>query len=59
MIERWFRTLKSECVWLKQFETVEEARAKISAFIDVYHKERPHRSLDMLTPSEWMERFAA
>lgn len=59
MIERWFRTLKSECLWLKQYETVEEARHAIASFIDVYHNERPHRSLDMLTPSEWMERFAA
>ncbi|WP_349263836.1 integrase core domain-containing protein, partial [Oligoflexus sp.] len=37
----------------------EQARSAIASFIDVYHNERPHRSLDMLTPSEWMERFAA
>lgn len=59
LIERWFRTLKSECLWLKQYETVEEARWAIAAFIDVYHRDRPHRSLDMLTPSEWIDRFAA
>ncbi len=59
MIERWFRTLKSECIWMKQYESVEEARWAISKFIEVYHRERPHRSLGMLTPSEWMERFAA
>ncbi|MDQ3234352.1 MAG: integrase core domain-containing protein [Pseudobdellovibrionaceae bacterium] len=59
MIERWFRTLKSECIWLKQYETVDDARDAIGAFIDVYHNERPHRSLGMVTPSEWMERFAA
>ena len=59
LIERWFRTLKSECIWLKQYDTVEEARYAIAAFIQEYHKERPHRSLGMLTPSDWMERFAA
>ncbi|RYZ89220.1 MAG: hypothetical protein EOP04_07395 [Proteobacteria bacterium] len=58
VIERWFRTLKSECIWMKQYELVEEARWAISQFIDVYHKEDPHRSLDMLTPPEWVERFA-
>ncbi|WP_141734312.1 integrase core domain-containing protein [Oligoflexus tunisiensis] len=39
----------------RQYETVEETRSAIASFIDVYHTERPHRSLDMLTPSEWME----
>jgi putative transposase len=59
MIERWFRTQKSECIWMKHYESVEEARWAISKFIDVYHRERPHRSLGMLIPSEWMERLAA
>lgn len=59
LIERWFRTLKTECIWLKQYDSVGEAQQAIAAFIDVYHNERPHRSLDMLTPSEWMENFAA
>jgi putative transposase len=59
LIERWFRTLKTECLWLRQFETVEDARSAVASFIDVYHNERPHRSLNMLTLSEWMERFAA
>lgn len=59
LIERWFRTFKTECLWLRQYETAEEARSAITSFIDVNHNERPHRSIDMLTPSEWMERFAA
>ncbi|HYX37662.1 MAG TPA: integrase core domain-containing protein, partial [Oligoflexus sp.] len=45
LIERWFRTLKTECLWLRQYETVEQARSAIASFIDVYHNERPHRSL--------------
>lgn len=59
MIERWFKTLKTECVWLKNFQTISEAREKIDAFIEKYNRERPHRSLAMLTPTEWSERFAA
>jgi len=59
MIERWFLTLKSECLWLQNFGTLEEARREIDQFIDAYNRERPHRALGMLAPSQWMERFAA
>jgi len=59
MIERWFLTLKSECIWLQNFETVEDARIKIDAFIDSYNTTRPHRSLGMVSPAEWREKYAA
>jgi hypothetical protein len=56
-IERWFLTLKSECLWLQNFGTLEEARREIDQFIDAYNRKRPHRALGMLAPSQWMERF--
>ena len=59
LIERWFQTLKTECLWLCQYETVEDARQPIASFIDIYHRERPHRTIGMSAPSEWMEQFAA
>ncbi len=46
-------------IWMKQYESVENARWAISKFIEVYHRERQHRSLGMLTLSNWMARFAA
>jgi putative transposase len=31
VIERWFRSLKEECVWQQQFHTFQEAQQAISA----------------------------
>ena len=59
MIERWFRTLKEECLWLKQFKTLGEARADIDRFVEEYNMDRPHRSLEMLSPSQWLEKIVA
>ncbi len=59
MIERWFRTLKEECLWRHNFETLDEARHTIDEFVLEYNTERPHQALGMLTPSQWRERYAA
>ena len=39
VIERWIRTLKEECLYLHDFETLEEARQVIGAFIERYNRE--------------------
>lgn len=59
LIERWFGTLKNECLWLRNFVTLSEARDAIDKFVETYNSERPHRALNMLTPSEWRDKFAA
>jgi putative transposase len=51
-IERLWRSLKYECVYLNAFETGSEARAGIGCWIDYYNAERPHSALDGLTPDE-------
>ncbi len=52
--ERFFRTLKYEEVYLKSYETYEEARANIGAFIeDVYNTKRLHSALGYLPPTEF------
>jgi putative transposase len=51
-IERFWRTLKHEHVFIHAFETVTEARESIDRFIDVYNYKRLHQSLDYKTPSE-------
>ncbi|MBA3843376.1 MAG: IS3 family transposase [Actinobacteria bacterium] len=50
-IESWFRYLKERCVWRNEFETLEQAREVIAAYIDHYH-DRPHSRLDYKTPHE-------
>jgi putative transposase len=50
-IESWFSKLKERCVWREEFETLDEAREKIGAYIDGYHH-RPHSGLAYRTPRE-------
>lgn len=52
MIERLWRSLKYECVYLHAFETGSEARKGIERWIRRYNEERPHSSLDDRTPHE-------
>lgn len=52
MIERLWRSLKYECVYLHAFETGSEARQGIERWIRRYNEERPHSSLDDRTPHE-------
>ena len=52
MIERLWRSLKYECVYLHAFETGTQARKGIGDWIDYYNQRRPHSSLDGQTPDE-------
>lgn len=56
-IERFFRTLKQECVWLHRFESFEQAERIIPAWIEYYNQERLHSSLGYMTPREWRKQF--
>ena len=48
MIERFFRSLKEECIWLKTFT---QARAAIEVWVRFYNHERPHQALGALSNS--------
>ena len=52
MIERLWRSLKYECVYLNAFETGSAARDGIGAWIRYYNETRPHSSHGLLTPAE-------
>lgn len=52
MIERLWRSLKYECVYLNAFETGSEARAAIGKWIAFYNTERPHSALGGRRPVE-------
>ena len=52
MIERLWRSLKYECVYLNAFETGSEAREGSGNWITLYNEKRPHSQLDDKTPHE-------
>jgi len=52
IIERFWRTIKYEDIYLKSYENGIELEKGISAFMDRYNKFRPHNSLDDATPEE-------
>ena len=52
MIERLWRSLKYECVYLHAFETGSEATAGIEKWLAYYNVERPHSTHEILTPDE-------
>jgi len=54
-IERLWRSLKYECVYLNAFETGSEARRGIGRWIKYYNGDRPHSSHNGLTPNEAYE----
>jgi putative transposase len=51
-VERLWRSVKYEEVYLKAYETVSEARASIGRYFVFYNSRRPHSSLDRLTPDQ-------
>ena len=44
--------VKYEEVYLKAYDTVPEARASLTRYLDFFNRERPHSSLDRKTPDE-------
>ena len=51
-IERLWRSLKYECVYLHAFETGSELRVGLTRWIGYYNADRPHSGLAGLTPDE-------
>ena len=49
-VERLWRSVKYEEVYLRAYDTVSEARASIGRYLDFYNRRRPHSSLDAATP---------
>jgi len=56
-VERLWRSIKYEEVYLHAYDSVSQAKAGIGRYIDFYNARRPHSSLDRQTPNEFY--FAA
>ncbi|MBB6486887.1 putative transposase [Rhizobium lusitanum] len=51
-VERLWRSIKYEEVYLHAYKTVSEARAGIGRYLTFYNSRRPHSSLDRRTPDQ-------
>jgi len=51
-IERFWRSLKYEEIYLNNYDDVNELRTATSHYIEFYNHTRPHQSLDYKTPAE-------
>jgi putative transposase len=49
-VERLWKTIKYEEVYLRAYDTVADARTGLTRYIDFYNRRRPHRALDGVTP---------
>jgi putative transposase len=51
-VERLWRSVKYERVYLMAYDSVSVARTNIAQYFDWYNSERPHSSLDRVTPAK-------
>ena len=52
MIERWFRSLKTEKIYINEFHSPKELRIGIREYIEEYNSIRPHEAHEYATPDE-------
>jgi putative transposase len=51
-VERLWKSVKYEEVYLRAYDTVSDARASIGRYLGFYNSRRPHSSLDRQTPDQ-------
>jgi len=51
-VERLWRSIKYEEIYLRAYDSVSEARASIGRHLTLYNGRRPHLSLDRKTPDQ-------
>ncbi len=54
-VERLWRSVKYEEVYLKAYQNGTEARQGIGAYLSFYNRERPHQTLGYRTPGQVFE----
>ena len=52
MVERWFRSLKQEEIYINEYRSPKELRRAIAEYIRKYNTIRPHQALDNKTPDD-------
>lgn len=60
IIERWFRSLKTEYVYINEFDSPKALRRGIQTYVEDYNSLRPHQAHDYDTPiTVWKRAFVA
>lgn len=52
MIERWFRSLKTEQIYPNEYASPRELRVLINKYVEEYNKIRPHEALNYQAPDD-------
>lgn len=52
-VERFFRSIKHECLYLRQPKTVEDIDALCEAYIVMYNEERCHSAIGNVPPGHY------
>jgi len=52
-VERLWKSVKYEEVYLRAYNTVSEAKAGLARYFEFYNRRRPHSSLDEMTPEQF------
>jgi putative transposase len=52
IIERWFRSLKWDNIYINEYNSPRELRRGIRGYVEEYNHERPHQNLGNATPAE-------
>jgi len=58
-IERLWRSMKYECIYLNAFDSFRDTLSGIGGWIEYYNDERPHSSLGDQTPGQVYQQLAA
>lgn len=59
IIERWFRSLKCDNIYINEYKTPRELRLGIKEYVNEYNHERPHQSLGYQYPAKIYESLFA
>lgn len=55
--ERFFRTLKEELIWTREFKTIKNAEKTIDKYLRIFPKKYRHSKLKYKTPEEFIKQF--
>ena len=55
--ERWFRTIKEDCIWINEWTTLKEAKKAIKDWIEFYNNDYVHSALNGRSPNEFLREY--